>query len=814
VILNASKQKDFLKNARKVSMGYSDSTWPSWLAAAVATWAIACGGSFEARLDEVRNLQETGRFAESIEPLRGLLEISPDDPELNHLYGLALLANDQPGLAIWPLRKAAQAPERAIEDGLLLARALLRGGTNAEEAIQTANRVVELAPDRVDAMRLLIEARLAAMQNEEVLQDVERLLAMAPGDVGALITRLMALLNMNRVDEAEQALAVVRSAVEDLGEDNEWLPRVCGATATFTLEKGDPDAAELLWNDCLEQFPADEMVVNGGVEFFNGRRDAQRVIEILRRAHELAPDHLPFTEALATWLGVSGQAEEAERLLLDATNTEAGAPQAWIALANYHEQRDEVAKARDALGQGLSRMVEPPTTLIASYVDLLIRAGDLDKADEIIAAFEGESVVVHLLRGRLLLARGKPAEALASLEDGLRLWPGNSVARRLAAQAAEQLGDYDRALLEYVEAVRADHGDREAVFDLLRLLDALGRSAEAGQFLQRYHAARPQDPEALVQILRIAGRSGQPEAANRAIHALRGFPGQQGVLVAEVAAIQADRIGYTSGIDVIRSSNLDLTRPENAPALRALVAYLIGIGEVGEALSEADAAVAAHPELPPLHELRGEALRAAGEFTLAREAFESALALEPERASALGGLAALAAEDGEREAAIALYDRADRADPKEPAYAWQAIQLVASSGDDAQLERRLEALLARHGTHAQAANLLARRLMERDPERAFELALRAVRFRGGPDALDTLGRMQLERGEAERAARTLRRCLELRPDSPSTQYWLAMALSAAGDEDGARQALRSALEADSFPEREAAETQLAQLNAD
>ncbi|HEY5657732.1 MAG TPA: tetratricopeptide repeat protein [Myxococcota bacterium] len=798
-------------------MGYFDSNffrWRGWFFAAVAALAMACGNNQEARIGEIRSLQEAGRLAETIEPLRELLEANPDDLELNHLYGVALLATDQPGLAAWPLRKAAQAPERAIEDGLLLTRALLRGGTNAEEATAAAKRVVELAPHRIDAMRLLIEAHLAGMQNEEALLDVERLLALEPGDVEALISRLMALLNLNRVDEAEQALAAVRAAVEDLGDDNEWLPRLCGATATFTLEKGDAEAAEALWNDCLEKFPADEIVVNGGVEFFDGRRDWQRVIEILRRAHEMVPAHLPFTEALATWLGASGQAEEAERLLRTATQSEGNAPQAWVALANYHEQRDEVAKARDALEKGLSLMVEPPTTLVASYVDLLIRAGDYDKAEQIIAAFEGESVIVYLLRGRLLLARGNPAEALASFEEGLRLWPGNSVARRLAAQAAEQLGDYDRALLEYVEAVRADHGNREAVFDLVRLLEALGRSAEAGPILSRYHAARPQDPEGLVQIIRIAGRTGQREVANRAIGTLREFPGQRGVLVAEIAAIQADRIGYASGIEVIRGSNLDLTHPDNAPALRALVEYLIGVGQVSEALSAADAAVAAHPQLPLFHELRAGALRAAREPAWAREAFERALALEPERASALGGLAALAAEDGDRDTAIALYDRADRADPQEPAYAWEAIQLVASSGDDAQLERRLEALLVRHGTHAGAANLLARRLGERDPERAFDLARRAVRFRGGPDALDTFGRMQLERGDAERAARTLGRSLELRPDSPSTRYWLAMALSATGDEDGAREALRAALESDAFPEREDARAELAHLNAD
>ena len=55
-----------------------------------------------------------------------LLEATPDDPELNHLYGVALLGARQPELSICPLRKAAQEPDRAIEDGLLLCQALLR----------------------------------------------------------------------------------------------------------------------------------------------------------------------------------------------------------------------------------------------------------------------------------------------------------------------------------------------------------------------------------------------------------------------------------------------------------------------------------------------------------------------------------------------------------------------------------------------------------------------------------------------------------------------------------------------------------------
>jgi tetratricopeptide (TPR) repeat protein len=180
----------------------------------------------------------------------------------------------------------------------------------------------------------------------------------------------------------------------------------------------------------------------------------------------------------------------------------------------------------------------------------------------------------------------------------------------------------------------------------------------------------------------------------------------------------------------------------------------------------------------------------------------------------LAQLASLAAERGDRDTAIALYDRAALADPEDTSYAWDAIELLGESDDGVEFERRLEALLARRPTHAAAAELLARRLSERDPDRGMDLALRAVRLRGGPDALDTLGRIQLARGDADSAARSLGASVRLRPNSPSSQYWLGRALAAAEDEEGARQALEASLAQGAFPEQEAARAELARLNGD
>jgi tetratricopeptide (TPR) repeat protein len=420
----------------------------------------------------------------------------------------------------------------------------------------------------------------------------------------------------------------------------------------------------------------------------------------------------------------------------------------------------------------------------------------------------------NMLRGRLLLASGHPAEALEVLEEAIHLWPDHSVAHWLAGTAAEQLGNFERAMEGYGEALRNDRGNRDAVLSLLRLFEALGFDQEALATLNRYQTENPNDAEILVQAIRFAHRAGAPKVVEQTVRQLRALPGNGSVAVAEVAAIAAARGGPAKGAEVIRAARLDLTQPRSGPALGPLVEYLVAAGRSGKALEATQAALASHPEEALFHELRGRALRGEGEPDAAQEAFQRALELEPERGTALAQLAALAAEQGDLDTAIALYDRAALADPEDASYAWDAIELLSASDDGAELERRLEALLIPYPIHAAAAELLARRLRERDPERAFALARRAVQLRGGPDALDTLGRIQLARGDAQGGARSLGASVRLRPDSPSSQYWLGLALAATEDEEGARLALEASLAQGEFPEREAAQAELARLNGD
>ena len=73
--------------------GRSRSAWRGALACVLtlALGALGCGGDIEARMAEVRALQDVGQFTASIEELREILAVAPDLPEATYRLGIALV---------------------------------------------------------------------------------------------------------------------------------------------------------------------------------------------------------------------------------------------------------------------------------------------------------------------------------------------------------------------------------------------------------------------------------------------------------------------------------------------------------------------------------------------------------------------------------------------------------------------------------------------------------------------------------------------------------------------------------------------------
>jgi tetratricopeptide (TPR) repeat protein len=593
-------------------------------------------------------------------------------------------------------------------------------------------------------MVLRIQAYQATGANDDALADIERVLELDPTNIPVLVPRVTALIALEKIDEAEIAIEAARARLDDTDEEVElgFRAMLCVARGMFAFEKGEREAAEVQYTECLEQFPVQPMVVQETARFYELIGEEDRAIEILEEAFEASGNSV-FRMAIAQRAKRAGDAEEEERLLR-AEAEERPNTTAWFQLADFYVGRDEFDKALEAFDHALAMSPNPPETLLFAYADTLVQAEQFDKAQGLVEGFE-QSALRDLILGRILLAQGDPAGALVSFEAGILLWPNNPAARYLAGQAAERTGDFDRAISEYRESIRANPARTTAALELAELYYVRGHFADALDAVQRYMQVKPGDIEGTLMGIRIAHKARRFGIATDGLTRLSEKPEHAGTAVAEHATLlaEANPDGAVIAVKTVEESDLDLTDPINAAALRVLLSNLAELGEHEKAKQRIDSALGAHPDDAVLNELHGRVLSAEGKSPeKAREAFDRALELDPKHAEALVGLAVVSAKADDVDAALAFYDRAAELDTEDAASVLAAAQLALGAGRTAAAEARFEAVLADHPREAAAAIELARILADQGKfDASLDYAHRAEWLRA-PEAEETLASIE------------------------------------------------------------------------
>jgi tetratricopeptide (TPR) repeat protein len=482
---------------------------------------------------QARDLHSAGRFADSLPLLQAQLAERPGDPELQYLYGYALVQTGQLTVAQFALREAMRSPEWLVPAATELATTQILTD-NAEGAVEAATRILEVEPENMDG--LLLRARAHALTRnsyEKALADADRAIQLDPGQVEALTLRVVTLLGLERADEAEKALAELDTIARDAELEPAEAARFCAMRATFAKEKRELDEAERLFDACLERHPADFLVVKEAVEFFDKRGRPERSEEILRAGLAEWPTATIFRRALAERQRERGATADAERTLREGTEIENPvlAVESWIDLGNYFHGVGDDAGAAEALGRALAIHGRQDPQLVFDYADALVMAGRYDDALELARGME---VRPHrdLVEGRVALEQNRPAEALERFASALRLWPDNHVARYYAALAAERTGDFDRAIAEYRYSIRSDASGTDARERLARLYEAEGAFDLALAVLNHDLRHNPPGPDTELLGARILARSGRA----RPLGALLAGLAKRGDLAAGAAA--------------------------------------------------------------------------------------------------------------------------------------------------------------------------------------------------------------------------------------------------------------------------------------
>ena len=228
----------------------------------------------------------------------------------------------------------------------------------------------------------------------------------------------------------------------------------------------------------------------------------------------------------------------------------------------------------------------------------------------------------------------------------------------------------------------------------------------------------------------------------------------------------------------------------------ALISARLNQNDIAGAMKAIDGLEKKTPERPIAYNLRGRVLLLERDIPGATKAFEAALGKDPNYFPAVASLAAIELSVGKPDAARKRFEDLLKADPKN----FQALLALAELGvrtgapPDTVLTHLRNAIKV-NAEEPMPHLVLIGQLLTSDSKAALNAAREATAaLPNNLEIMEALGRSQLAVGSAEQAVSTYTKLAALQPTSAIYQVRLAEALLANKDSDGAKQALRKALE--------------------
>ena len=785
---------------------------------------LGCTQSVEDRLSEVRRMQNQGRIEESVEILTELIDAGERDGEVLYRYGRALSLIGRPGRAAWALDAAQSDPEWLVfaahqlaldayrganydyalevlerlrdertdsHDAdlaarLLEVRVLLNTRRFYEDALEKVEAIIDDFPDDQEAVRLKAVGLLGIRETDEAYELIrdagllaEEIGIEAQAELGAEDAVIPGIAANPEIESGEGADDLIASAIEGvdplldldlaLESDNEdtdegfssheevyW----CAVRVTFKREAGELEEARQIVEGCLAKFPSSPELLNEAVSVLAKQGEHGKIVEILRTAHEDAPDDKNLRDTLVKHLVTIGKSIEAESVLKNALDAATQAEPArplqaasiWVSLAGFLTEKGDTSGGLEAFDEAFELLGDQASAdLRFRYADALILA---ERYDEAASIADGTPIEVHgpMLRGRIAFERGNYETAFEELERAALLWPNNAPTRYYLGRTSEGRGDFDRAVEEYRQAMRSDPGLSAPRERLIRLHLAEGRVREAST-IHRFKSPIKKGSSSSVEMkilgIEIQARLGNepdlsiPPSAEislrmlqeRTVDALgRGLRFRTGAAAAQevLAELESQVDRYSK--DIFVKEQIDLLLDDDELLDRAI-----------EIIRKAETT---YPGSPLISLALGQVLVRKGiELDKAEAALNAVLESDPENVDALATLADLAALQGDSESALAGYDKVLELTSDNLQAVVGRLHLLAETERRAEgIQTMLDYINRGNPYEGRAALALARVLDDDDSgrERRVDLARRAIRFGAGEPALKLLSSLSPE----------------------------------------------------------------------
>jgi putative PEP-CTERM system TPR-repeat lipoprotein len=632
------------------------------------------------------------------------------------------LERGQGQAAIIELKNVLQAVPESAPARFLLGKALLGMGDAAGAAIEL-ERALAQGHAEEEVLPLLAQALLADKKSLELIRRLQetRLPSAEPdANLRALVGE--ALFAQKRFDEAQTASAAARARVP------EHRPSLRLQAKLLVAERKPQAAVELLERMAATD-PADALTLRLLGDFTlqsSGNRD--QALATYDRSLKADPQSIETYESIMTLHLLKPDIDAARQALAAAK----------VALPNQPRLRYFEAQLAFADGNyaAVVELIKP----------LLQRAP--------------EDINLMRLAGAAELKMGSLQKAEQLLGDALARAPAVLELRRLLAETQLRSGQPAKALQVLAPSIDASSLDHEALGIAGQATLMLGDSASAVRYFERAARLRPQDPVAAASLALARAAKGD---AKGGIEELR-----------RIAA--ADK-----------GTAVDL----------ALVSGLIQRQDYAAALQAVDVLERKQPDSALAPNLRGRILARRQDLAGARSSFELALKREPGLLTAVQGLAEIDVAQGKASVARERYAALVEKDSTNMPLRLAMADFVARNGGTSlEVAKLLASAVAADPTAEKPRLALVSLHLERgDTAEALSTAQAGVAaLPDSGDLLGLLGQAQVNAGDLRTAAQSFTLLAQKRADQAEPLLALADVQIASGDLDGADRSVRRALE--------------------
>jgi len=733
--------------------------------------------------------------------------------------------------------RAVRLAPKSLE-ALLVKGQLANARGDRKAALAAFDAAVALAPNNTVAR--LERANLAMLSNDDAKSraDVESVLKGEPRNPAALYLQGILQIRAKDFKGADQSFESIATVLDR-------LPRGLYFLAVEKAELGQMAQAA----DAAERYAAHNPADLDGLKLLAridlGTKQPDPVIAALAPAAAAGTADADILDLLGRAYALKGNAAQAVQTLQHASDL---APENAAILTHLASSRLQLGDASGAVG-ALERSLKMQPTQIDAQQALIaaaMEAGNVDQAQAALDALHtqvGDTEAVVNLGGLLKLTRFDLTGAEQQLRGAVEKFPQSiqsklNLSRVLAIEdkAADAEGVLENAL-------KQDPANAAALGTLTNLLLQQGQTSRAVAAVEAAHQAAPASQNITAMLSELYVRAGEPKKAVTMLD-------QAGSSLPPVLLAARGQAQYVAGDkDGAEKTWRDLInlQPENADARRILASALIrdkkfddaravirqgltlqpgnpillaasvGIaqaeGGLPAALAEADKLRKDAGNMPAAAFVKGDLLMGANRPADAAAAYQAEYKQAPSFALAERAANALQASGTVDAASAPLNDWLSR-QPNDPAALRMLAGMEIGAGHYAEAEPKLQEVLKQRPGDPVSLNNMAWALQEQDKPDALLYARRAFIASPNADIADTLGWVLATHGAAAEALPLLRQAAKAKPQDPSVQYHVALALSGSGHQDEAEQVLGTLVSRpESFGDKPKAQALLAQLRA-